>query len=292
MKMEDFELLRYVTLGQYLPTNSILHRLDPRVKILGLVGLVIALVAMQSVSGVLAGLAIALALVGLARVNVRFALRGLEPALPFLLILAVLQLIFPWNTRDANCVSLWNWQIFSVTACSVQGVVMLLMRLVALVLLTSLLTLTSTLNELARGIAWLLRPLQRLGVPADELAMTSTIALRFVPTLAMELEKLLKAQAARGASIQGGTNPIARTRQLLPVLVPLFINTLRRGEDLIAAMQARGYNGGEGRTHYIRLNLQREDVAALFAAAVLVLGLISAPFAALDQAILGFLGQG
>jgi energy-coupling factor transport system permease protein len=289
--MEDFELLRYVTIGQYFPTHSILHRLDPRVKILGLGGLVIALVAIQSAFGVLAGLAIALALVALARVNLRFALRGLEPALPILLFLAALQLVFAWGAPSSNCISLWSYWIFNVTTCSVQAVVILLVRLVALVLVTSMLTFTSTLSELARGVEWLLRPLQRVGVPADELAMVFTIALRFVPTLALEMEKLLKAQAARGANIRGGSNPIARTRQLLPVLVPLFVNTLRRGEELAAAMEARGYAGGAGRTHYVRLNLQRGDVVALCIVAAIVLGLFIAPFQLLDQSVLNLLAR-
>jgi energy-coupling factor transport system permease protein len=289
--MEDFELLRYITIGQYFPTGSLLHRLDPRIKIIGLGALVMVIVSLQSAAGVVTGLLLTLALVALARVDVRVALRGLEPTLPMLLLLAVLQLFWGWGARSSDCHTLWSFWLLNVTTCSAEAVVALLARFVALVLLTSLLTFTSTLSELARGIEWLLRPLQRLGVPADELAMVFTIALRFVPTLALELEKLLKAQAARGANIQSGTNPIARTRQLLPVLVPLFVNTLRRSEELTAAMEARGYSGGAGRTHYVRLHLRRADVIALLIVAALTLGLRIAPFAALDQAASNLLAQ-
>ncbi len=284
--MNDFELLRHVNIGQYFPTNSILHRLDPRVKIVGLVGLVITLVVLQSASGVLTGLLITLALIALAKIDLRFALNGLAPTLPILLFLAALQLFFGWGARAADCQTLWHFEILNVTTCSVQAVIVLLARFVALILLTGLLTFTSTLSELARGIEWLLRPFQRVGVPADELAMVFTIALRFVPTLALEMEKLLKAQAARGANIQSGSNPVARTRQLLPVLVPLFIDTLRRGDDLTAAMEARGYTGGAGRTHYVRLHFRRGDVIALVIVGVLVIGLLIAPFASIDKILL------
>ena len=289
--MEDFELLRHVTIGQYFPTDSFLHRLDPRVKIIGLGALAIGMVALQSASGAVIGLLITLALVGLARVDVRFALRGLVPALPLLIFLAALQLVFGWGARSSDCHSLWSFWILNVTTCSAGAVVALLARLVAFVLITGLLTFTSTLSELARGIEWLLRPFQRVGIPADELAMVFTIALRFVPTLALEMEKLLKAQAARGANLQGGSNPIARTRQLLPVLVPLFVNTLRRSEDLTAAMEARGYTGGAGRTYYVRLHFQRADGIALMIVAVLVLGLLGAPFSLFDQTISNWLAH-
>jgi len=261
--MDEFELLRYVTIGQYLPTDSLIHRLDPRVKIVGLGALALAIVAQTSAAGSILGLLSALALVALARVDLRVALRGLAPSAPILALLALLQLGLGWGARSSDCVAWWSWGIFNVTSCSVEAVIALLARLVALVLLTSLLTFTSTLSAIARGIEWLLRPFQRVGVPADELAMVFTIALRFVPTLALETEKLLKAQAARGANIRGGTNPIARTRQLVPVLVPLFINTLRRSEELATAMEARGYVGGANRTHYVRLRSQRADAIAL-----------------------------
>lgn len=289
--MEDFELLRHVTIGQYLPTGSVLHRLDPRTKIIGLGLLMVAFVTYHPASGLAAGLAVVLGLVALARVNLGFALSGLRPALPILLLLAALQLFFGWGVNALDCHSLWSFWIIHITPCSIQAVIALLTRLTALILLTSLLTLTSTTTELARGAELLMRPLQRLGIPADELAMVFTLALRFVPTLALELEKLLKAQAARGADLGRGSNLVQRARQLLPVLVPLFITTLRRAEELILAMEARGYISGQGRTHYVRLHFRPVDAAALVIVSALVAGLLAAPFGAVDQYWLSLLAQ-
>jgi len=290
--MEEFELLRNVTIGQYLPTNSALHRLDPRTKIVGFGLLMILIIAHPFASCLLVALGSVLGLVVLARVRVSFALGGLRPALPILLLLVVLQLFVGWGMpANADCRLLWNWGLLRMTTCSVQAVILLLARLTALILLTSLLTLTSTITELAHGFESLLRPFQRLGVPADELAMVFTLALRFVPTLALEMEKLLKAQAARGADIRRGSNPIQRTRQLLPVLVPLFITTLRRAEDLTLAMEARGYTGGQGRTHYVRLHFCPADAVALALTVGWLVILLVAPFGAVDQYGMSLLAQ-
>ena len=289
--MEDFELLRHITIGQYLPTGSILHRLDPRTKIVSLGVMLIVLAAYRPASGLVVGLIVVLGLVALARVNLGFALGGLRPALPILLLLAGLQLFFGWGTATKDFPSLWSFWILRITPCSVQVVIALLARLTALILLTSLLTLTSSVTELARGAESLMRPFQRLGIPADELAMVFTLALRFVPTLAQELEKLLKAQAARGADLGRGSNPVQRTRQLLPVLVPLFITTLRRSEELTAAMEARGYTGGQGRTHYVRLHFRLVDTVALVITCVLLAGLLAVPFGVVDRYWLSLLAQ-
>ena len=289
--MEDFELLRHITIGQYLPTGSILHRLDPRTKIVGLGVMLIVMAAYQPASGLVAGLIVVLGLVALARVNLGFALGGLRPALPILLLLAGLQLFLGWGTATKDCLPLWSFWILRITPCSVQVVIALLARLTTLILLTSLLTLTSSVTELARGAESLMRPFQRLGIPADELAMVFTLALRFVPTLAQELEKLLKAQAARGADLGRGSYPVQRTRQLLPVLVPLFITTLRRSEELTAAMEARGYTGGQGRTHYVRLHFRLVDTVALVITCVLLAGLLAVPFGVVDRYWLSLLAQ-
>ncbi len=289
--MDDFELLRNVTIGQYIPTGSILHRLDPRTKILSIGLLILVFVAYNSAAGLVAGLILVLGLVVLARVPMAFALGGLKPAVPILLFLAVLQLFFGWGLPAAGCRMLWGWWILHTSTCSVQVVVASLARFVILILLTSLLTLTSTITELAHGAERLMRPFQRLGLPAGELAMVFTLTLRFVPTLAEELEKLFKAQAARGADLGRGSNPVQRIRQLLPVLVPLFITTLRHAEELTAAMEARGYAGGQGRSHLTHLHFGRADAVTLAVAAVSLAAFLAAPFGAVDQRVLALLAH-
>ena len=290
--MEDFELMRHVTIGQYLPTGSLVHRLDPRTKIIGLGLLVVAVAILAPASAALAGLALAVALIAIARLPLGYALGGLRPALPILLLLAVLLLAFGWGIPpERQCATLWAGWIIRITTCSVQAVITMLARLMALMLLTSLLTLTTPITDLTHGVESLLRPFQRIGLPAHELALTLALALRFVPTLAETLEKILKAQAARGADIRMGTNPVQRTRAMLPVLVPLFITTLRRSESLAEAMEARGYTGGSGRSHYVRLDFKAADAAALLVVAALIAGLFLLPFRQADQVGLAVLAE-
>ncbi len=284
--------MRHVTIGQYLPTGSLVHRLDPRTKIIGLGLLVVAVAILAPASAALAGLALAVALIAVARLPLGYALGGLRPALPILLLLAVLLLAFGWGIPpDQQCATLWAGWIIHITTCSVQAVITMLARLMALMLLTSLLTLTTPITDLTHGVESLLRPFQRIGLPAHELALTLALALRFVPTLAETLEKILKAQAARGADIRMGANPVQRTRAMLPVLVPLFITTLRRSESLAEAMEARGYTGGSGRSHYVRLDFKAADAAALLVVAALIAGLFLLPFRAADQAGLAVLAE-
>jgi energy-coupling factor transport system permease protein len=283
---DDFELQRYITIGQYLPTGSVLHRLDPRTKVVGFGLLILAVAVSPSFLGLLVSLVAAAVLIQTARIRTGFALGGLRPALPVLLLLAVLQLVFGWTAQmSSSCQTLWSWWILHITDCSLIGVVNMLVRLTAIILFTSLLTLTTTISELTHGTENLLRPFQRIGLPAHELAMVFTLALRFVPTLAEELEKLLKAQAARGADIRLGSNPVTRTRHLLPVMVPLFITTLRRVEELTEAMLARGYMGGQGRTHYVNLKMTAKDWLALVCILAFSLVLFINPFRPLDSAL-------
>jgi energy-coupling factor transport system permease protein len=290
--MEDLELMRYITIGLYLPTGSVLHRLDPRTKILGIGALMIAIVLSPSVTGLFLALLCILEFITMAKVPMALALGGLRPTLPILLFIAFLQLLFGWGAlTGASCKELWSVWIIEITTCSVMSVFSMILRLVSMILLTGLLTMTSTISELTHGIESLLRPFRRLGLPAHELAMVFTIALRFVPTLAEELEKLLKAQSARGADIRLGSNPIQRVRHFLPVLVPLFLVTLRRGDTLAEAMDARGYTGGLGRTRFVQLKMSPNDILALAVVAVLVGGLLLLPFRVFDNAFLSLISK-
>jgi len=279
--MEDFELLRYVTVGQYLPGDSLVHRLDPRTKLSVFLFLVLAVTFSTSytANGIL--VTATLLLVLLAGVPLGYILGGLKPAVPLIVILAVLQLLFygeaytPYGLENRT---LFQWGWIHVTNGSVQLVVVSMLRFVELLFLTSLLTNTTPLTDLTHGLEAMLRPFRRFGLPSHELSLVATIALRFVPLLAEQLEIIMKAQASRGADIAyGGRLGFVRTaRQVAVLIVPLFVDAFRRAEDLILAMQARCYVGGRGRSSYVRLKFARVDAGAylvggLFSLAILAL---------------------
>ncbi len=279
--MEEFEIRRYITIGQYLPLNSPIHRLDPRFKLVAFTILIAAVTFTPTYLGNAVLLAIVSLLVVVARVPFRYALSGLRPALPVLLLLMALQMAFYTEGFARGvagaCVSVLDLWFIHVTTCSIKLALVSAARFVELLMLTSLLTLTTTTTELAHGIERLFSPLQaRFNFPAHELALIFTIAMRFVPTFAEELERIMKAQVSRGADLgqRGRLRFIQQTKALLPVLVPLFMSAFRRAEDLILAMEARCYVGGRGRTHFTQLRSTPQDyfaVAAAFLLAVLVL---------------------
>jgi energy-coupling factor transport system permease protein len=163
------------------------------------------------------------------------------------------------------CNTLWSWGFIDITTCSIRQIGLMILRLLEFMILISLLTLTTRTTELTHGLERLLSPLERVRFPAHELALVFAISLRFAPTLAGELERIMKAQASRGADFgeQGRLGFIRRTRNLLPLLVPLFLSALRRAEDLTLAMEARGYTGGRGRTSFIQLKAVPFDLLAL-----------------------------
>ncbi|HUW95898.1 MAG TPA: energy-coupling factor transporter transmembrane component T [Anaerolineae bacterium] len=264
--MTEYSAFRHLTIGQYLPYGSVVHRLDPRFKILMLCLLMAAVAFATSYTASLILLIALLSIIHMSRVPVGYALQGLRPALPWIAIFAALQLIFYKGQYGPEpCSVVWSWGFISVTTCSLRLIALMVFRLLEFMLLISLLTLTTSTTELTHGLERLLSPLKRLRFPAHELAMVFTIALRFAPTLAGELERIMKAQASRGADFgeQGRLGFIRRTRNLLPLLVPLFLSALRRAEDLTLAMEARGYTGGRGRTSFIQLKALPSDYLAL-----------------------------
>ncbi|MSP12564.1 MAG: energy-coupling factor transporter transmembrane protein EcfT [Chloroflexi bacterium] len=262
----EFDFLRNVSIGQYLPAGSWVHHMDPRFKLLAFALLVGLATLLGSLVGQLVLLAATLLLVWQARVPIAYALRTVWLTVPFILIFAVLQLFFaPAAVRATGCQILWSWGPLLLTDCLVQLIARSVLRFATLLLLTSLLTLTTTTNKLAQGTEKLLRPFERVGFPAHAVAMTLTIALRFVPTLALELETLAKAQASRGADFGSGSRwaVLQRTRRILPLIVPLFVNSLDQAETLALAMEARGYMGGQGRGTFRQLQAQPQDWLAL-----------------------------
>jgi energy-coupling factor transport system permease protein len=277
--VSEFELLRNITIGQYLPTGSYVHRMDPRAKIVATLLLVGALSFTPTLGGNAVLLAICLLIVALARIPIGYALRGLLPAVPILVLLAVMQLLFFGRAYDPSSPVVFHWGWIVVTAAVARLVLVSAARFVELLLVTSVFTLSTRTTELTHGIEDLLRPFRRFRVPGHELALVVTIAIRFVPTLALEAERLMKAQASRGGRLGGSRwQVVERTRQLLPILVPLFTFALRRGEELIVAMEARAYTGGAGRTAYTVLEGGPADWLVPVAALAFLVAMLRVPF--------------
>jgi len=273
--MEDFRLVQYLTTGQVIPTDSIIHRLDPRTRLLVFVGVLIALVSSHTVLGALADLALVAAMVVLARIPVRYALTGIVALTPWLLLVAVVQVAFGIG-ESPSCAVVVSIGPRSITWCSLEFAGTVLVRMRGLLLLMELLTWTSPIPGLVRGIEALAAPFDRLGLPAHELAMVGAIAIRFVPTMALEADRILKAQAARGADLQRGRlGVIRRVRRVLPTLVPLFTLALNRAERLAEAMESRAYSGGHGRGRYAQLHMNRLDWIVLFFVALFLMGMFA-----------------
>jgi energy-coupling factor transport system permease protein len=278
--MEEFEISRNITIGQYLALESFIHKMDPRVKLLSFALVVVAITFSASYTGNAILLLVVFALVPFSKIPLRYALSGLKPAIPIVLLLAALQILFYTSgfAGGENCVSFFRWGPIDSNTCGVQLAIVSAARFIELLVLTSLLTFSTTVTELTLGTEQLLAPLRRFNFPAHELALTMTIALRFIPTFAEELERIIKAQVSRGADLgqQGRLRFIRQTRALLPIIVPLFLSALRRAEDLILAMEARCYVGGKGRTQFLELKCKSSDWLAfaaviVFSAAMLLI---------------------
>lgn len=266
--MEDFEFLRNITIGQYLPGKSLVHRLDPRAKITIMILMVVAITFNTSYTANVILLLVSLWFVIMAEVPVGYAFRGIKPAIPLIVALALLQLLFygdQFVPTGMASVTYFRWGLIHITNGSVQLVIVSTLRFLQLMFLASLLTNTSTITELTHGMEDMLRPFARLGLPAHELSLVGTIAMRFVPILAEQLEIVMKAQASRGADLgQGSKLQFVQTAKMMAALVvPLFVDALRRGEELILAMEARCYVGGKKRSHLIALHLRQHDWIAM-----------------------------
>ncbi|MCK9524384.1 MAG: energy-coupling factor transporter transmembrane protein EcfT [Limnochordia bacterium] len=249
-------MLRSVTIGQHIPGDSVIHRLDPRTKILSSIFLIMLLFVVKGFIGYgLVALGIAL-VIRASGIPWRFVLRGVRPLIVILVLTLTLHLFM---TEGRVIFQIW---FLKVTWEGLIRGLMMGTRLVLLIIGTSMLTLTTSPMQLTDGIETLLKPGKKIGIPAHELAMMMTIALRFIPTLLEETEKIMKAQMARGADFQSG-GITQRAKSMIPLLVPLFVNAFRRADDLAIAMEARGYRGGEGRTKLRELKFQRLDVMGL-----------------------------
>lgn len=286
--VNNFELLRNVTIGQYIPTHSVIHRLDPRAKILAFGLLMLAIAFNTSIIANAIFLAFVMLVAALARIPFGYIWRGLLLGLPILALVFAMQLIFLGSVEPAGQVYFaWGW--LRITRYSLHLITISLFRITSFIFLTSLITMTATTTELTHGVERLLAPFRRLGLPSHELALILTISLRFVPTLAEEAERIMKAQASRGAPIGERTwRPDRAVRMLLPLIVPLFLGAFRRAEDLVLAMEARGYVGGDGRTKFIQLHARPIDFVAVAVAVGMMALLIWSPFPALRDVLASF----
>lgn len=255
-------MLTDITLGQYYPGASCVHQLDPRVKIGSVVIYVTTLFFAQSPWGYILVTAFAVIATLLARIPPSLVVRAVRP----LWVIIALTLLMHLFTTPGY--PLWSLGIFTITRDGLAEGLLMTLRLVLLIVVSSLLTFTTSPIMLTDGIERLLSPFRRVGVPAHELAMMMTIALRFIPTLLEETDKIMKAQTARGADFSSG-NLFRRAQNMVPLLVPLFVSAFRRADELAAAMEARCYRGGEGRTHMREFILAWRDVAALAVTAVM-----------------------
>lgn len=287
--MNEFELLRNVTIGQYIPGESVIHRLDPRFKLLAMLVLAATFSATRSLIANLVMLGFVLLLCKLAGISPRYALRGILPTLGFLILLFVLQLFYQ-GWREPSGEVYFEWWYIRITRYSVHLISLSMLRFVSYIVLLSVLTLTTTSSYLMHAIEILLSPLKRLGLPVHEFALMNLIAFRFIPTLAEELERIMKAQASRGADVGrvSWLRPDRAARQRLPLIVPLFINALRRADELVMAMEARGYIGGSQRSKFVQLHAGMGDWVALLCAFMVYLTLRMLPWTPLHQ-LLSFL---
>lgn len=251
-------MIRDITIGQFYPADSILHRLDPRVKFIGTFLFLISLFVADSFWGYALATVFLAAAIGLSKVPVKFMLKGLKPLFIILLITVLFNLfLMPGEV-------LWSAGFLKITREGVVQAVKIGIRLIYLVIGSSIMTLTTTPNQLTDGMEKILAPLNKIKVPVHEISMMMSIALRFIPILMEETDKIMKAQIARGADFENG-NIIQRAKNMVPLLVPLFISAFRRANDLAMAMEARCYHGGDNRTQMKPLHYESRDYIAYVA---------------------------
>ena len=250
------KILRNISFGQYIPHDSLIHNLDPRVKILGCLAIIISLFFIENFLGYLILGSLIMVSIIFSKFHPKFVFRGLRPIL-FIIVFTLIIHLFMTSGEV-----IYQVGFLKITSEGLIKGLFISCRLFILILTTSLLTLTTSPISLTDGLEKLLSFFRFIGMPAHEIAMMMTIALRFIPTLLEETEKIMKAQISRGADFESG-NIINRTKSLIPILVPLFVNAFRRADDLAIAMEAKCYRGGKGRTHYRKLQIKSNDVFIL-----------------------------
>ena len=248
-------MIKDITIGQYFPGRSPVHRLDPRVKIMLALGYIVILFVAQNAWGLGLGVVAGFGAYLISGIPLVMILKSLKPVVPIIIFTSVLNMLFVEGE------SLFHWWIVNITREGVHTAIFMSVRIICLIAGTSLLTYTTSPIALTDGIERLMGPLKKLRFPVHELAMMMTIALRFIPTLIEETDKIMSAQKARGADLETG-GLMQRARALVPILIPLFISSFRRADELALAMECRCYRGGEGRTRLTQLHMGPGDFVA------------------------------
>ncbi|MBC5648609.1 energy-coupling factor transporter transmembrane component T family protein [Christensenella tenuis] len=250
-------MLKNITLGQYFPGDTVVHRLDPRIKILVALLFLVAVFVVRTMWGFLALALLFTLIIALAKIGPVTILRSIRPLLFIIIFTFVLNILF-----YSGQTIYWQWGFLTISKEGIEKAVFIAIRLVLLIVATSLLTLTTSPMQLTDGMESLLSPLKKIKFPVHEMAMMMSIAMRFIPTLVEETDRIMKAQTARGAEFDSG-NLLKKAKNMIPLLVPLFVGAFKRADELALAMESRCYHGDEGRTRMKVLHLKRMDVWAL-----------------------------
>lgn len=272
-----FEFLGSTAIGQYIPANSFFHRLDPRARLLAYVALFVGIVFTPRFGGLALGLLCSLVIFWSSNIPIKPAWKGIRRALPFLLILALLQILL--GTRLETDLIIANLFGFSVTQRAAINAGMLLGRFSVLIVLLNGFTMTLSTAQLTAAQFYLLKPFEKLGFPVNDLTMVVQITMRYLPLIAQTAEKIAKAQAARGGDWeQRGFNPIRQAKRVLPLIIPLLVNSLKRAELMGLAMESRGFNAAKQRSSYYLLKFSWLDGVFLFSALAVSLSMLFLKF--------------
>lgn len=260
-------MMNKLIFGRYIPGDSLIHRLDPRAKLVASFYFIGIIFLANNWQSYLFLAVFTLFAVFLSKISLSFFLRGVRPLIWLIIFTVALQMLF---TRGGTLY--WSWGVFSLSSYGIQNGLFIFCRFVLIIFMSTLLTLTTPPLSMSDAIESLLNPLKRFHLPVHEIALMLSIALRFVPTLMDETEKIMNAQRARGVDFNDG-NLIQKVKAIVPLLIPLFVSSFNRAEDLATAMEARGYRGGEGRSKYRKLKWANRDtlVLVVFAVATLIL---------------------
>ncbi len=261
-------MLSGITIGQFFPGNSLIHRLDPRIKLVLTFAYIIAIFVPRNWAGLSLAAVFLMAAVALSRLPLRLVWKSVKPILPLIIFTSAIN-IFYIGGEDL----LFQWRFIRITVQGIVTAVFIAIRIICLIAGSSLLTYTTSPTTLTDALERLMKPLKVLHVNVHEIAMMMTIALRFIPTLIEETDKIMSAQKARGADMESG-GLIQRIKALIPILIPLFVSSFRRAYELATAMECRCYHGGEGRTRMKQLHMSTRDYAALMVMALFIAGLI------------------